>query len=109
MDPMSLEAWRKVQPTLRTKAQRLFAYIEEHGPHTCDELEFLLTMPHQTVSAMLNIMMEAGLVFKTGSTRLTRYRRNANIWELESRRKEGRWLSDGGQAAYLAFQKERDA
>jgi predicted ArsR family transcriptional regulator len=48
-------------------------------PSTCDELEQLLGLTHQTCSARVNALMSRGLI-ETRSHRMTRSGRSARVW-----------------------------
>jgi Mn-dependent DtxR family transcriptional regulator len=48
---------------------------------TCDEVEELLNMRHQTASARIREMAQQGLLHDSGARRLTRSKRMATVWE----------------------------
>ena len=52
------------------------------GPKTCDEMEVILDMPHQTVSACITGLKKAGAVRDSGKRRPTRTGRKAAVLEI---------------------------
>ena len=52
------------------------------GPKTCDEMEVILDMPHQTVSACITGLKKAGAVRDSGKRRPTRTGRKATVLEM---------------------------
>lgn len=61
-------------------AARVFAVICERKS-TCDEVEQILEGTHQSISAAINALMNAGFILASGERRLTRSRRQAIVWE----------------------------
>lgn len=73
------ESMAKAAPTLRARVLRT---IRNHGNlgATDDQLEWLLHLPHQTISARRRELVIAGLVVDTGKRRKTRSGRKATVW-----------------------------
>jgi hypothetical protein len=71
-------AWQSVQPRLHTNNHKVLAAIRD-TPRTCDELEQALGLTHQTCSAAVNSLMNAGLIVASGY-RKTRSGRSARVW-----------------------------
>lgn len=59
--------------------QRILSYLSS-APSTCDEVEVALTLTHQSASAAINLLMNAGAVVAVGK-RKTRSGRSARVWE----------------------------
>lgn len=62
-----------------SQAQAILALLRKN-PQTCDELENLLDIPHQTVSARCTGLRRKGLIWNTGKSRLTRSGVAAIVW-----------------------------
>jgi hypothetical protein len=77
----SAEAWESVQTLLPVVDAKILAVLRE-SPSTSEEIERLLGMKHQTVSAQIRHMVEAGLVRDTTLRRKTKSGRSANVWEI---------------------------
>lgn len=58
---------------------RILAHIRAKAS-TCDEVEIALELTHQSASARINDLMNAGAVIATAK-RKTRSGRNARVWE----------------------------
>lgn len=54
-----------------------------HGPCTCDRLEVVLEMSHQTVSARVSELRNAGVIEDTGKRARTRLGRTAVVWRVK--------------------------
>lgn len=56
--------------------------IETQGEHgaTCDEVEVILDLSHQTASATINGLMRVKTIRDSGNRRLTRLGRWAKVW-----------------------------
>jgi predicted transcriptional regulator len=80
--PTSREAWRSVLGHLAEVDAKICEVLLEHGGATCDEVERDTALRHQTVSAQLRHLVEAGLVQNSSRRRPTRSGRNAIVWEL---------------------------
>lgn len=48
---------------------------------TCDEVEKILRLPHQTVSARVHELMKSGAIVDSGERRLTTSKRKAIVWK----------------------------
>jgi len=76
----SIEAYDSVQEYIPTIIQRIYKILLKTSPKTCDELEMILGMKHQTVSASLRKLFKLGLIKDIGERRLTRSGRKAIVW-----------------------------
>lgn len=56
--------------------------IRDGGGLTCDECEERLNLRHQTCSARVHELMEAGRIRDSGMRRKTRSGRNATVWVM---------------------------
>jgi hypothetical protein len=54
--------------------------------HTCDELEQMLSLPHQTASACIRWLSRFGYITFTGSSRVTRNGGHANVYGIPAGR-----------------------
>jgi hypothetical protein len=66
-------------PELRGRVFRCILDARLDG-RTCDEIEVLLNMPHQTASARVNELMVGTMIVDSGRRRLTRSKRKATVW-----------------------------
>src|SRR5262245_12590037 len=69
---------------------RIFALIDVRGDHgaTCDEVEVVLGLRHQTASARVRELSLGGFIFDTGKRRPTRSGRGARIYRSQRNGKE---------------------
>lgn len=67
---------------LRETDERVLTSIRNAGPtgRTCDEVEVLLAMLHQTASSSINRLKKYRLIVETNSVRLTRSKRPAAVY-----------------------------
>lgn len=93
------DAWRSIEPHLaEVDALILTAIRDGYEGATSDEVERQTGLKHQTVSAQIRHMAEAGLLVDSGLKRPTRSGRNAIVWTMPSRR----WQTpDGAQQVGL--------
>lgn len=77
----SREAASKIAPHTQYLVRKI-AQLLTNGPRACFEVEQLLDMSHQTASARMTEMREAGLIVDTGERRKTPTGRNAIVWKL---------------------------
>lgn len=82
----SAEAWASVLDVLAEVDQDILNVIHSRGNATCDEIEVETGYKHQTVSAQIRHMCEAGLVIPSDHFRPTRSGRRAIAWRLRPRR-----------------------
>jgi Fic family protein len=68
-----------IAPHVTQLATRLFDLLVEK-PRTCQELERLTSLTHQTASARLRELAMKGRIVDTGLRRLTKARRAAVVW-----------------------------
>jgi len=64
----------------KTLRAMVFAYIKGTNGSTCDEVEAALEMRHQTASARIRELAEAGYITDKGGRRHTRSGRLAVVW-----------------------------
>jgi len=50
-------------------------------PHTCDEVEAITGLPHQTASARIRGLVLRAQIRDSGTRRKTRHNRSAVVWE----------------------------
>lgn len=82
----SRDAWHSVLDMLPAVDARIAAFIETRGGATSEECECALGLKHQTVSAQIRHMFEAGFLTTTGEKRPTNSGRAAYVWSLPARR-----------------------
>lgn len=84
----SREAALSVVPLLSGMASRILTAIRARGTFgmTCDDVEVVLGMPHQTVSARFRDLFERGMIARTDKKRKTRSGRNAFVYIANSQR-----------------------
>jgi len=56
--------------------------LEAYGPMTCDEVEALGHLNHQTASPRFTELRNAGRIVDTGERRRTRSGRRATVWRV---------------------------
>ncbi len=79
MRQTSLEAYWSIKDDLNRLEKLVLDGI--NGGSTCDELEQTLGLSHQTVSARLRGLAQAGLIVDGGGRRPTRSNRKAIVWQ----------------------------
>ena len=75
-------ASRRAQPRAGGDARRILALIRSHRGLTCDEVESLTGLPHQTASARIRGLRSGGLIVDSGERRPTRRGRAAVVWRV---------------------------
>jgi predicted ArsR family transcriptional regulator len=80
----SHEAYESVKPAIPSIQERIASLLKAR-PMTDDEMETILELPHQTVSACRRGMVKAGRVEATGDRAKTRSGRSAQTWRLTVR------------------------
>src|SRR5262245_3306788 len=79
----SREAWRSMAEALPEVDACIVRMIGQSGDGlTADEIEARSGLRHQTVSAQIRHMTEAGLLEATGARRPTRSGRGAMVWSF---------------------------
>jgi hypothetical protein len=78
----SAEAWVSIQQSLPQIDGRIVGAILARGGATSAEIEDATGLKHQTVSAQIRHMAEAGILHDTGERRLTHSQRRAIVWHL---------------------------
>lgn len=76
------QAWDSVLPHLGPVDGRILSMVRSMGGATTDELEWELNLRHQTASAQVRHLTEAGWLEDSGERRLTRSGRAAIVWRL---------------------------
>lgn len=83
-DPPSTRraAHEQIQPVAGTLRSMVYMEIQKRGDAglTCDDVEFILGMSHQTASARVNELKNARMIVDTGIRRATRTGRKAVAW-----------------------------
>lgn len=65
--------------SMRARIRQLIASIGANGA-TCDEVEKILRMKHQTASARINELCAEGHIVRSGDVRKTRGGVDADVW-----------------------------
>lgn len=84
----SRDAAISVIPVVRGIQAQLLDCIRKQGAHgiTDDEMEQLLGLKHQTVSAQRRQLVKQGYIHDSGKTRPTRSGRRATVWVPNAQR-----------------------
>lgn len=78
----SKAAAESVKPCVGRIRSMVFDEIQRRGDATCDEVEQALSMSHQTTSARIRELTQAGMIDVTPRRRPTRTGRMARVYEL---------------------------
>lgn len=80
MSDASVKNWLRLMGTgeLENKAVRILDYIKAHPGTDIDTMRVQLDMPHQTITALISNLMDAGLVKFQGERRKT----NDNLYSI---------------------------
>jgi len=81
----SRQAFTSVLAALPSIDARIVSVIERRSGATCAEIEDATAVKHQTVSAQVRHMVEAGLVADSGTTRKNANGRACIVWALAPR------------------------
>ena len=84
----STEAYESVKPYIPTISERIVDYIGSWGPNTCDDLEYQLSLSHQTCSACIRGLVKQGMLEDSGEKEKTRTGRRAIMWKLAEKSHE---------------------
>jgi predicted transcriptional regulator len=78
----SLAAAASIRPSAATLRSEINALIRKLGPKgmTCDEVEVLTGISHQSASARINELMKSDSIQDSGERRHTRSGRKAIVW-----------------------------
>lgn len=78
----SREAYESILESLPRMRQKVFEIIFDQGivGHTCDEIERVLGGRHQSISARVTELHQAGHIVDNGERRRTRSGRSAVVW-----------------------------
>jgi predicted transcriptional regulator len=71
-----------VKPLFRERLLDMIRAANEHGV-TCDELEAISGLRHQTASARVNELAKVGSIVDSGTKRTTRSGRKATVWRAK--------------------------
>lgn len=63
-------------------ARRILTVLKTKGAATCDEVEVITGMKHQTVSARMSELKRDGYIVPTGEHRLTRGKCSAGVYKV---------------------------
>lgn len=78
----SAAAHDSIKPRKQQDISRILVVLYAHpNGLTCEEVEFLLGMKHQTCSARFTDMKKMGWIIQCGK-RLTRSKRDAGVWRI---------------------------
>lgn len=81
----SRQAFASVLAALPSVDARIVSVIERRSGATCAEIEEATELKHQTVSAQVRHMVEAGLLVDSGTTRKNANGRGCIVWALAPR------------------------
>ena len=84
----SAEALASVEPHLERLEEIVLNAILANGGATCDEVEALTSLSHQTCSARFNALKRAGLIAQTACFRRTRSNRKACVYIVVAQQPE---------------------
>mgnify|MGYP001033207852 CR=1 FL=1 len=79
----SKEAGRSMAETAAAQRKMILAYLETHGPTTCDALDEALGL--RVISAGRRMSEMGTLVRRTGEKAMTRSGRPADLWDVRRR------------------------
>lgn len=65
-----------------TQKEKIISALMDYPSLTCDELEDITSIIHQSLSAQLTKLHEMGKVVKTGYYAYTKHGKPANLWKL---------------------------
>jgi len=75
-------AYAETPARVRSKLRyKVLSTIKARGNATCDEIESLLDLSHQSCSARVTELKRDGLIEDTGEKRLTRQGRKARVYK----------------------------
>ncbi len=80
MQQTSIEAFDSIQGYVPTLNQRVFKIIKDNQGMTCDEIEVILGIRHQTISSRITHLSKIGVIVDSAQRRKTRSGRNAIVW-----------------------------
>jgi hypothetical protein len=85
MRQTSLEAKESIRPMVNRLAAIVLEIIESSRTlgKTCDEIEEVSKLKHQTVSARVRELFQKGLIEDSGGRRATRSGRRAIVWVVK--------------------------
>jgi hypothetical protein len=78
----SSEAAESMKPTVDMLRRQVYECIHDAHMegHTCDEVEIKLKLTHQSVSARVNELRDAGVIVDIGERRKTQHKRKATVY-----------------------------
>jgi predicted transcriptional regulator len=80
--PTSRDAWMSVLAHLPQVDASICQVVVEYGGATCDEIEARTGLKHQTASAQVRHLVEAGVLQPSESRRPTQSGRAAIVWVM---------------------------
>jgi predicted transcriptional regulator len=83
MSDTSLDAYESVQPYSPSLREMIYEEITLENA-TCDEIEELFNLRHQTASARIRELVQMGLIYDTGARRKTRSGRAARVYSVRN-------------------------
>lgn len=78
----SWDAWQAFQAHLGAVDARIVRFIRADGPLTADAIEIRTGLRHQTVSAQIRHLVDAGILCDSGIRGRTQTGRSAIAWAL---------------------------
>ena len=78
----SRDALESVQPVLGAIDQHIVWMVEAHGPVTCERVEELTGLKHQTCSAQIRHLVQRGILEDSGTKGKTATGRPAIRWQV---------------------------
>jgi hypothetical protein len=82
MTTTSRQAWEKQTPEIQDKRRALILEALSRVGRTCDELEEVLGLSHQTCSSVVTGLRKDEKIIDSGERRPTRYDCDAIVWML---------------------------
>jgi predicted HTH transcriptional regulator len=82
MQITSIEAYQSVKQHIPSIQERIVNHISKFGPDTCDHMEYILVLSHQTCSASIRGLVKQGILEDSGDKNYTRSGRRAIMWKL---------------------------
>lgn len=83
--PTSADAAASIEPADLSRLEALVLAEIERAPRTCDEIEQVTRLKHQTVSARVRGLVLRDRIVDSGERRETRSGRRAIVWAARAR------------------------
>lgn len=87
IQPTSFAARASLEPHLELLEKIVMTFLED-DPKTCDAIEELSGLSHQSASARLTALSKRGIIYDTGLRAPTRSGRKAIKWAISQRQTE---------------------